>query len=213
VNAVGQGTWSNTSTYTLIGTPTTPTLLTATPGNSSVSLTWTASTAVGGSVTSYNIVVFEASTGNYVKDVNSMGSGLSGTVTGLTNGTTYTIKVRAAAGSGMSSYSNAIDVTVEAPPSAPSAPVLNDPFEMGGLLLDWELPSYEGTAPITDYVIQYALYGTSSWITVSDGTSTRSDVWIWNLMEAEMYQFRVAAVNSVGQSPWSNTVSYFMPGS
>jgi large repetitive protein len=212
VNAVGQGAWSNTSTYTLIGTPTTPTLLTATPGNSSVSLTWTASTAVGGSVTSYNIVVFEASTDNYVKDVNSMGSGLSGTVTGLTNGTTYTIKVRAAAGSAMSAYSNAIDVTVEAPPSAPSAPVLNDPFEMGGLLLDWELPSYEGTAPITDYVIQYSLYGSSSWVTVSDGTSTARDIWLWDLMEAEMYQFRVAAVNSVGQSPWSNTVSYFMPG-
>src|SRR5215831_3899832 len=93
--------------------PGAPTGLTATPGNTVVNLSWTASSGA---------------TGYYVKRSTTSGAemqiaaqaGTSFTDTGLTNGTTYYYVVSAYNSYGASSNSNEASATPVAPPGAPT---------------------------------------------------------------------------------------------
>jgi len=102
-----------------------PTSLTATPGNGQVALSWTAPADNGGSViTKYQ---YSASTGadNWQDISGSDPSTTSYAVTGLTNGTTYTFKVRAvnSAGNGTEASTTATPATVpDAPTSLTATP-------------------------------------------------------------------------------------------
>lgn len=101
--------------------PGAPTNVAATAGDASAQVTWSAPSSNGGaSITSYTVTSspggLTASTG---------GSGRSATVTGLTNGTSYTFTVRAtnSAGTGpASSASNSVTPTggTQPPPPPPS---------------------------------------------------------------------------------------------
>lgn len=76
--------------YPFVSTPT----VTATAGNASVSLSWTAATGVlGYSTSGYSIGHSSATGGPY--SFSSIAAPLSGSVSGLTNGTTYYFIVRA----------------------------------------------------------------------------------------------------------------------
>jgi hypothetical protein len=75
----------------------------------------------------------------------------------------------------------------------------------GQVKVTWTAPSANGSA-IRDYIIQWSIDGTA-WTTVNDGASTaRSDV-VSDLANGTRYRFRLAAVNAVGQGPWSSIVS------
>jgi hypothetical protein len=51
------------------------------------------------------------------------------------------------------------------------------------------------------------LFTADTWHTFSDGTSTSTSTTVTGLTGGTVYEFRVAAVNSVGQGAWSNTVT------
>jgi hypothetical protein len=203
VNSVGRGAWSNTYTYTPPSTPTTPTLVSVTSGDGSVTATWNASTAAGVPVGSYTIAAYNVVTGNHVRQTIITGGGLSGTLDGLSNTSAYTIKVQANASGGVTSaFSNGIDVALG---SAITTPVLAEPFDMGGIMLYWSEST--GSWPVTDYVLQQSSDGGTMWSTIDDGVGNGRDHWLWNLTPGS-YQFRVAAVNVTGTSLWSNVVSF-----
>lgn len=85
-------------------------VLTATAGNTQVNLSWTAPHDGGSPITKYEISV---DSGAWT----SVGLVTSHTVTGLTNGTTYTFKIRAVNSVGNGAESNAVSATPAAPPT------------------------------------------------------------------------------------------------
>ncbi|MCW2366595.1 hypothetical protein M2341_002042 [Sphingobium sp. B7D2B] len=77
----------------------------------------------------------------------------------------------------------------------------------GQVVLTLSAPA-NGGAAITDYVYQYKLNSASTWTTFSDGASATPGTTITGLTNTQDYNFRVAAVNSVGQqTTWSNVAN------
>lgn len=125
---------------------------------------------------------------------------LSYTVNNLTNGVTYTFRVKAKFPHGDSKNSNIVTV-VPTPPINPipaSAPVLSGTAGDTTVTLTW-------TA--VDGATQYRLarqtedtgFGDGILLSALSGTFT-------NVTNGTKYSYRVAAVNSYGQGPWSNIV-------
>lgn len=88
-------------------------------------------------------------------------------------------------------------------PGAPTGLVLTSGNAQ--LTAAWSAPASNGGAAITDYVVQYQ-YG-ANWVPFTDGVNASTGVVIVGLTNGQNYPVRVAAVNSVGQGPWSSVVS------
>lgn len=74
------------------------------------------------------------------------------------------------------------------------------------LYVSWNEPKLNG-APIIEYRLEYTLYGPcDSYVLAYQGNQTSADV--RNLIPSSMYYFRVCAVNSAGQSSYSDGVSH-----
>ena len=94
------------------------------------------------------------------------------------------------------------------PGDAPDAPTLVALALWDGLIgIDWREPTYGGTAPITDFVIEFRAGSTGRWVTANDGISIETFGLVSDLTNGTEYFFRVAAVNSVGTGEWSNVLS------
>ena len=90
--------------------PGAPTGVAAAPGNGTATVTWTAPTDGGSPITSYTVTPYVGTTAQTPTTVTGSPDG-DATITGLTNGTTYTFTVTAtnAVGTGpASSPSNAV---------------------------------------------------------------------------------------------------------
>ena len=73
--------------------------------------------------------------------------------------------------------------------------------------LFWLAPLSNGGESIFDYVEQYSADGGQTWTTVVDAVTSSRRVAVHGLVDGANYQFRVAAVTTVGQGPWSSAVS------
>ena len=187
-NAEGDSPWSlpgSGQTGTL-GAPDVPHSLDATPGNRQVMLSWVQPSG-GAEVTHYE----------YEQDLSgtwiSTGStATSHTVTGLTNGQTYTFRVRAVNSAGASAASAAsASVTPATVPGAPTNLGATGGDQEVDLI--WTAPASNGGQSITGY--EYEQGGSGTWISTG-GTATGYTV--FNLTNGQPYRFRVRAANSVG---------------
>ncbi|MDQ1746891.1 MAG: trimeric autotransporter adhesin, partial [Frankiaceae bacterium] len=191
-NAVGPGPASAASNaVTPVAVPGAPTGVTATRGNASATVSWTAPASSGGSaITSYTV----RSSAGQVATVD--GNTLSATVTGLTNGTSYTFTVTAtnSAGAGPASApSNAVTpATVPGAPTSVSATAAN-----ASASVSWAAPASNGGSAITSYVVK-ANDGT----TVTVGGTTLSTT-LTGLTNGIAYTFTVTATNALGSGPAS----------
>ena len=130
--------------------PAPPTGLNAVPGNGSVGLSWAASAGA----TSYS-VYRGTSPGGQGSTAIGTATGTSFTDTGLTNGTRYYYKVRAAnaaGSSGLSAEVSAVPGTTGSPPGVPFGVVITP--RTGNILLQWGFMSaatgynvYRATSP------------------------------------------------------------------
>lgn len=110
-SVIGASARSNEAHATIV--PAAPTGLSASGGNGSVTLTWTA--AVG--ATTYNVYQGTSSSGEGAQPLRSGISATSSTITGLTNGTTYYFKVAGMDAGGVSVLSAEAPATPMAPSS------------------------------------------------------------------------------------------------
>jgi titin len=161
--------------------PSAPTNLVATPGDSQVVLSWSASSGA----TSYQIY----SGGTLLTTT----AATSYTVTGLTNGTAYSFTIIALNGGGASPASTAVSATPQAP--APVAPT-NVVATAGNaqVVLSWSASTG---------ATSYQVYAGSTLL----GTSTTTTYTATGLTNGTAYSFTVVALNGGGKSPASTPVT------
>ena len=112
MNAAGPGAESAAATSTPITVATAPTSLVATAGDAQVSVAFTAPTSTGGSaITDYE---YQLDGGSWVSASTTSSPVL---ITGLTNGTSYSIKLRAVNAAGPGAESAAVLVSMPSPAS------------------------------------------------------------------------------------------------
>jgi hypothetical protein len=132
--------------------PAAPSSVRATAGNASASISWTAPSNDGGSpITGYRVV---ASPGG--QQVTTSGTSRTATVSGLTNGTTYSFTVTAinAVGAGpASSASNAVTPVAPAPSQVPdgATAVTGKQASSSSATVTWSPPTNPGSAIISGY--------------------------------------------------------------
>ena len=183
VNSTGESGYSNQAGATLI--PGAPTNLTATAGNGQVTLTWNA--PIG--ATSYNVYESTTSGGPYTK-INSTAN-TNYTVTGLTNGATYYFVVTAVNSTGESGYSNQAGVTLIN---------LTATAGDGQVTLTWN-----ASIGATSYNVYESTTSGGPYTKINSTTNTNYTV--TGLTNGATYYFVVTAVNSTGESGYSNEVS------
>ena len=76
----------------------------------------------------------------------------------------------------------------------------------GEVELTWTIPTDDGGAVITDYVIERSTDGTS-WTVVDDGVSTTPKFKISGLTNGTPYSFRVGAKNAAGTGSWATVTA------
>lgn len=179
--------------------------LTATPGNTSVTLAWTAPYFNGSDITDY-IVQYKLASEPTVWTTFSDGtsSALTATVTGLTNGSSYNFRVSAVNGVG----TGAVSAT------ATTTPFVSAPAQVTGLTatanmlsadLSWTAPA-NNNSPITDYLIEYKLSTEpTTWTTYTHTASAATTISVIGLQAGQVYNFRVSAINAIGTGPVSTT--------
>ena len=198
LNTVGPGITSPESSALIAATvPSAPTLLTATRGNGSVSLSFTAPASTGWSdLTRYDVSTDGGSTWAPLTVVDGTGAARTATVPGLANGTTYAVKVRAVNAVGEGAVGDAGQVTPATVPAAPTNLTVT-PGDAGGTLSF--VPGGNGG----DSVIRYEVSTDdgANWARVSTepGTGGALTVTLTGLENATLYPVRVRAVNGVGE--------------
>ncbi len=186
--------------------PGAPTIGTATPGNASATVTWTAPGNTGGvPITGYVVTPYIGVTAKTPQTFNSTAT--SETVTGLTNGTAYTFKVAAINGIGTGAQSAASNsVTPDTPPGAPTIGTATR--GNASATVTWTAPSNNGGSAITGYVVTPYIGGTAQTSQTFNSTATSETV--TGLTNGTAYTFTVAAINIIGtsaQSAQSNSVT------
>jgi hypothetical protein len=210
VNAAGTGSPSDEMSASTPGRPTMPQSVTATGGSGQLTAHWAAPSDTGGSpITDYLVTVTADEIGgsSTVHDVDSA-SATSYTVTGLTPGTVYGVKVSAVNAVGAGPDSLGYGVVVYGPPGPATAITATPgdasvvlrwtppPTDDGSPILGWEI--YEGTSPgsISSAPVNRApLPGSATSYTVG------------SLQNGRSYYFIVRSYNLGGPSPAPGLVS------
>jgi len=205
VNAVGNGPASVAGTVTPGVAPSAATGLTAVSGNGSATLSFTPGDDGGSAVTGYEVSTDGGATWATLATAAGAGGTRTGTVTGLTNGTTYSVTVRAVNVHGFSPASSGASVTPAAVvPAAPSG--LTATPGNGSAAVAFT-PGDDGGSAVTGYEV--STDGGATWATLATAAGaggTRTGT-VTGLTNGTTYSIAVRTVNGVGNSPASDTAS------
>lgn len=191
VNVIGPGAATTPQSVTPAGAPLAPTGVSATPGQGSATVAFTAAAANGAVVTNYE---YSTDGGTTWAAANPAVTTSPLTITGLTAGTSYAISIRAVNAVGPGVAASAGSVTpVAGAPSAPSGITIVPGNE--SLVVTVVAGAANGAA-ISDY--EYSLDGGTTW--TSAGTAN-GPFTITGLTGGTTYSVQVRAVNSVGPGP------------
>jgi hypothetical protein len=200
-NSAGQGARSATTSARPAGVPGQVTGLSTTAGNGQVLLAWQPVTDAG--VTGYRVEISPPPAGQ--QQIRQVGLATSDTMTGLTNGTTYTFAVMAVNAEGDGPWSLGVAATPFGKPTAPAAPTATA-TAAGTVTVSWAPPQNNGTT-VTGYTV-YEYQATSSagpWgtqaasQTVSGSTSSTS----FAVTNGNWYEYAVAATSQAGTTAQS----------
>ena len=216
-NANGDGPWSSSTSATPAGKPAKPTNLTLTSADGELVATWTAPSDNGSAITEYKVQYKEQSSDNtWPADWTDHSHGdttTTTTISGLTNGTSYRVRVAATNNEGDGEYTSYVTGSPAKPPEAPSEVTIES--GNGSLKVTWSTPTTNGTT-INGYRLRhcddsqdagndcYSDY--TDWIIVtSSGTGTTKT--ITGLTNGRLYWVEVQAQSNKGNGDWSQQVS------
>jgi hypothetical protein len=205
LNTRGRGGYSVATNSTTNGPSAKPTWRTSSGDVQSITVGWTAPTVTGGTaITGY---VLQYSTDqtftNGTVEVNT-GLVTSYTASALDDATSYYFRLAAVNLAGQSVWSSTLTQTTDSVPGAPT--ILTAVGNTKSLQVTWRPSSISGGTPVTGFQIDYATDDAFTDVqTITVGKV--SNATITGLTNATTYFARVRAVNAVGVSGDSSTLS------
>ena len=178
--------------------PAAPTSLDATPGNGTASISFTEGQDGLSTITNHQYTL-DDSTWTALSPAATSGPI---TIPGLTNGTAYSIKLRAVNGVGVGAASSAVTVTPRTVPGAPTAAAATAGDAQASL--SWTAPTDDGGDPITGYTATADPGGASC-------TSATTSCSVTGLANGTAYTFTVTATNGAGASIASASTAAVTP--
>ena len=168
-----------------------------------ITVSWDAVTGA----TAYEVWYLESggAGGGTKADITGSPPATTHTITGLINGTTYSVWTAAKIGSTEGRFSTPMNVT-PMPPATPKAPTgltLTTGFESVGA--SWTAPLDTGNRTITGYQLEYRVKDASAWVVTAITTAATSHN-ITGLVAGTTYEVRVAAKTSAGVGSYSDIV-------
>ncbi len=192
INAIGTGEESAPLSATPMSTPGAPSIDEVTPGIRSAAISFTPGFTGGGSLTAYE---YRLGSGSWVT-LPDTSSPL--TITGLADGTTYAVQIRAVNAAGAGSASTVVSLTTLATPTAPAISAITADDRRLTIAVT---PAATGGSAITSY--EYQLETGGDWTSVP----ASSPIIVSGLVNGIAYDVRVRAVNAVGTGAASLAVS------
>ena len=189
-NSQGDSDSSNSLSVTIVAAPAAPTGLTASAGDSHVELNW--GNPGNSSITMYQYQ--QAANGAWTDIPGSGALTTSHLVSGLTNGTEYTFRVRAVNAAGEGAESQSETATPRRAGSRPARPDNFAPAQTGvhQVGLTWDAASQPRI--VTGY--QFTQNGGSSWTNIDRSDSNTASHTVSQLDLGATYTFAVRALNS-----------------
>lgn len=191
INVAGEGPWSTVRAATPRAVPGRP-VLDSTVGDGRIDLTWTAPADNGAAITGYSLH-YSVDGGHSWVDESTTAT--SATLTGLSNGTEYRVRVAALNDAGVGLWAE----TTLTPHTVPAAVTgLTAIPGDSSIALTWAAAD-DGGLPLTGYRVQTSTDGVSWADRTASGTSTT----LSGLTNGTAYRVRVAAQTAAGLGPWT----------
>jgi YVTN family beta-propeller protein len=203
VNVQGSGDASVSSTGIPIGVPGAPAITSITSGNQSASVAFTLGAANGGVTSNVQYSIDNGTTWT-TRSPSSVVSPLA--ITGLTNGSTYSVRLRSVNEMGVSASSFSSSVT---PATTPSAPTVTSAVGEDTRISLAFAPNSDGGNAITNY--SYSIDNGTTWVTRSPASTTGPLV-VTGLANGTTYTVQLKAINNVGESSASTSVNVMPSG-
>ena len=196
-----------TITSAVTTVPDAPAIDEVTPGESKLTVSWSAPTNTGGAtITAYGVEHRVTPSGAWT-DVTRGGADSTTTqeITSLNDGDSYDVRVRAINPRGPGAWvtRSGTRVGASSPPGAPTITSVEPDEET--LTVNWTAPAEDGGTDISGYRVEWKLNTTASWVGArgADKGASATSHEITGLSNGIQYDIRVRASNSAHDGAWA----------
>lgn len=204
VSGIGQGSWSTPVSAVGADVPRSVASLTATSGTTGVgaiALAWTAASVTDGhGILDYIIV--RSTGGEFVELTTVPDTQTSYTDPGCGPAVSCSYRVVATNAIGAAGASPTATATGSVLPAIPSGVIASTGATLGATFVTWMVPTATPTNPVTGYVVQRATSG-GAFATIASPSPAATSLTDGECGASTSCTYRIAAVNNVGQGPWS----------